>query len=65
MYSLIFLKAKNEEKLKKIVLLLRSKSVLPILRKYKFILKDLILIFLFEDCPLMYKKGICKFSKKY
>ena len=64
MYSLIFLKAKNEEKLKNWIIV-KIKIRFAHFKKIQIYFKNLILIFLFEDCPLMYKKGICKFSKKY
>ena len=58
MYSLIFKKAKNVEKLKNVVFLFRSKTGLPILRK--IIIIFFLSNFLFGDCSLLYKEGFCK-----
>ena len=59
--AFIFFKAKNEEKLKKIVFVLfRSKTVLAFLANYKNIFTNLISNFLFDKCSLMYKEGFLK-----
>ena len=59
--AFIFFKAKNEEKLKKIVFVLfRSKTVLAFLANYKNIFTNLISNFLFDKCSLIYKEGFLK-----
>ena len=66
MYSLIFFKAKNEDKLNKVVLLLfRSKTVLAIFKKIKKIFEFIFLNFEFYSWRLFFDvKGrflqICK-----
>ena len=65
--SLISLKAKNEDKFKKIFILTLygSKTVLPILGRKKILNKTFSILFLYIVlwCTT-YKEGLCKFSNK-
>ena len=63
-YSLIFLKANNEEKFKKIIITFDSFAHFW-KKKKKYIKQILISNFLFADCSLMCKEVSANFQNKY